>query len=98
MRQERTVQPSVFDIFAKREIGCELKKTSAWLDEHSAPIGLVAADLHYDGVQETGRHGLRQAVADGSFAQPRQPGPGEGVWSVGHGLPQEERAQDRGHG
>jgi transposase, IS5 family len=58
MRQERTVQASIFDLFARHEIGCELKKASKWLDGHPALIGLVAADLRRDGVQETGRHGL----------------------------------------
>ena len=58
MRPERTVQASIFDLFAQHEIGCELKKASQWLDEHPALIGLVAADLRRDGVQETGRHGL----------------------------------------
>src|ERR1700752_5282438 len=58
MRQDRTVQASIFDLFAKHEIGCELKKASAWLDEHPALIGLVAGDVLRDGVQETGRQGL----------------------------------------
>src|SRR3954468_8306539 len=58
MRQYRTVQASIFDLFAKHEIGCELKKASAWLDEHPALIGLVAGDVRRDGVQETGRQGL----------------------------------------
>src|SRR4051794_16665570 len=58
MRQERTVQASLFDLFAQHEIGCELKKASTWLDEHPTLLGLVAADLRRDGVQETGRHGL----------------------------------------
>src|SRR3954453_23661536 len=58
MRQDRTVQASLFDVFAKHEIGGELKKASTWLDEHPALLGLVAADLRRDGVQETGRHGL----------------------------------------
>src|ERR687884_1845268 len=58
MRQDRTVQASLFDRFAQHEIGGELKKASTWLDEHPALIGLVAADLRRDGVQETGRHGL----------------------------------------
>ena len=49
---------SLFDLFAKHEIGCELKKASQWLDEHPAMLSLVAADLRRDGVQETGRHGL----------------------------------------
>src|SRR5690348_15236197 len=58
MRPERTVQASLFDRFAQHEIGGELKKASTWLDEHPALLGLVAADLRRDGVQETGRHGL----------------------------------------
>jgi transposase, IS5 family len=58
MRQERTVQASIFDLFAGHEIGRELKAMSAWLDEHGALLGLVAADLRRHGVKETGRHGL----------------------------------------
>src|SRR4051795_11739331 len=58
MRQDRTVQTSLFDVFAKHEIGGELKRMSEWLDEHPTLLGLVAADLRRDGVQETGRHGL----------------------------------------
>jgi transposase, IS5 family len=58
MRQERTVQASIFDLFARHEIGCELKKASQWLDDHPALLGLVASDLRRDGVRETGRHGL----------------------------------------
>ena len=42
MRQERTIQASLFDVFAKHEIGCELKKISQWLDEHHALLGLVS--------------------------------------------------------
>ena len=34
MRQERTVQASIFDLFADHEIGQELKAMSQWLDEH----------------------------------------------------------------
>src|SRR4051794_4630896 len=58
MRQDRTVQASLFDVFAQHEIGGELKKASTWLDEHPTLLGLVAADLRRDGVPETGRHGL----------------------------------------
>ena len=58
MRQERTVQASIFDLFAGHEIGRELKAMSAWLAEHRALLGLVAADLRRRGVKETGRHGL----------------------------------------
>ena len=41
MRQDRTVQTSLFDVFAKHEIGGELKKASTWLDEHPTLLGLV---------------------------------------------------------
>src|ERR1700750_2544857 len=58
MRQERTVQASIFDLFARHEIGCELKKASQWLDEDPALLGLVTRDLRGDGVQETGRQVL----------------------------------------
>jgi IS5 family transposase len=58
MRQERTVQSSIFDLFAGHEIGRELKAMSGWLDEHGALLGLVAADLRRHGLKETGRRGL----------------------------------------
>jgi transposase, IS5 family len=58
MRQERSVQVSIFDVFAGHEIGRELKAMSAWLDAHQALLGLVAADLRREGVKETGRQGL----------------------------------------
>ena len=34
MRKVRTVQTSIFDVFAAHEIGRELKAMSQWLDEH----------------------------------------------------------------
>jgi IS5 family transposase len=58
MRQERTVQASIFDLFAEHEIGRELKAMSQWLDEHIGLLGLVAEDLRRHGVKETGRQGL----------------------------------------
>jgi len=58
MRQERTVQASLFDLFADHEIGRELKAMSQWLDEHRELVGLAAEDLRRHGVQETGREGL----------------------------------------
>jgi transposase, IS5 family len=58
MRQERTVQASIFDLFAGHEIGRELKAMSQWLDDHRAVVGLVAKDLRRHGVKETGRQGL----------------------------------------
>ena len=58
MRQERTVQASIFDGFAGHEIGCELKAMSQWLDAHRGLLGLVAEELGREGVKETGRQGL----------------------------------------
>jgi transposase, IS5 family len=58
MRQERTVQASIFDVFATHEIGRELNAMSQWLDEHRALLGLVARDLVRVGVKDTGRQGL----------------------------------------
>ena len=58
MRQERTVQASLFDLFAGHEIGRELQAMSAWLDDHRELPGLVAADLRRHGVKQTGRQGL----------------------------------------
>jgi IS5 family transposase len=58
MRQERTVQSSIFDLFAEHEIGRELKAMSCWLDEHRELLSLVMGDLRRDGVKETGREGL----------------------------------------
>jgi len=58
MRQERTVQTSLFDLFAGHEIGRELKAMSAWLDDHRGLAGLVATDLRRHGVKPTGRQGL----------------------------------------
>jgi transposase, IS5 family len=42
MRQERTVQASIFDLYAGHEIGRELKTMSQWLDAHPVLIGLAA--------------------------------------------------------
>jgi IS5 family transposase len=58
MRQERTVQASLFDLFADHEIGRELKAMSQWLEEHREFIGLAAEDLRRHGVKETRRWGL----------------------------------------
>lgn len=58
MRQERTVQGSIFDVFATHEIGHELKAMSRWLDEHRDLLGLVARDLVRCSVRATGLQGL----------------------------------------
>ena len=88
MRQERIIQASIFDVFARHEIGRELKAMSQWLDEHRALLGLVAADLRRHGIQETGRQGLpaeavlRCAAQAASAAELR----GAGVSSGGLGV------------
>jgi IS5 family transposase len=58
MRQKRTVQATIFDLFAGHEIGRELKAMSQWLDEHRELLNLVTRDLRRHGVKETGREGL----------------------------------------
>jgi transposase, IS5 family len=58
MRPERTVQATIFEVFAQHDIGCELKAMSQWLDGQRGLIGLVAGDLRRQGVRETGRRGL----------------------------------------
>src|ERR1700694_5391795 len=58
MRQERTIQASLFDLFAGHEIGRELRAMSVWLDEHPALIALACDDLRRRGVKQTGRQGL----------------------------------------
>lgn len=58
MRQERTVQASIFDLFATHEIGHELKAMSQWLDEHGDLLALVGRDLSRHAVKATGRQGL----------------------------------------
>jgi IS5 family transposase len=58
MRQERTVQATIFEVFAQHEIGCELKAISQWLDGQRPLVSLVAGDLRRQGIRETGRRGL----------------------------------------
>jgi|GEM_PF-4534227 len=49
MRQERTVQATIFEVFAQHEIGCELRTMSQWLDRQHALVSLVAGDLRRTG-------------------------------------------------
>jgi IS5 family transposase len=58
MRQERTVQATIFEVFARHEIGCELKAISQWLDRQRVLVSLAAGDLRRHGLHETGRRGL----------------------------------------
>ena len=43
MRQDRIIQPTIFEVLAEHEIGRELKAISQWLDEHRALLGLVVS-------------------------------------------------------
>jgi IS5 family transposase len=58
MRQERTIQATIFEVFAGHEIGCELKTISQWLDRQPALVSLAAGDLCRRKVRQTGRQGL----------------------------------------
>ena len=58
MRQERTIQASIFEVFASHETGRELKAMSRWLDGRAELLSLVAGDLGPHGLKETGRQGL----------------------------------------
>ncbi len=49
MRHERTVQGSIFDLFAEHEIGRELEAMSQWLDAHRDLLNLVTSDLRRQG-------------------------------------------------
>ena len=88
MRQERTVQASIFDRFAGHEIGRELRAMSARLDEHRELLGLVAADLRRHGLKETGRCGLpaESVLRCAAQATPAAELPGAGVPSGGLGV------------
>src|ERR1700751_2317107 len=58
MRPERTIQATIFEIFAGHEIGCELKAISQWLDRQRTLVSWVAGDLRRHGLRETRRRGM----------------------------------------
>ena len=58
MRPERIIQATIFEVFARHEIGCALKAMSLWLDGQRALLSLVTSDLRGRGLRETGRQGL----------------------------------------
>src|SRR5260370_14305010 len=84
MRQERTVQATIFEVFARHEIGCELKTISQWLDRQLALVGLVAGDLRRHGLHETGRRGLPAGTGLGCalLKQQRQVSYGESAFPL----------------
>ena len=58
MREKRTVQSSIFQLYAEHEIGQELSAISEWLDENLDLLEWVAADIKNRNVEPTGRKGL----------------------------------------
>ncbi len=58
MRAKRTVQMSIFDLYAPHEIGRELKAMSQLLEANGALTDMVAADLRCHEVGHTGREGI----------------------------------------
>ncbi len=58
MREERTIQASIFDVFSRHELGRELKAMSDLLDDHREVCGWVAAELRRHRLKPTGRKGL----------------------------------------
>ena len=45
MREKRTIQPSIFEIYPEHDIGRELKAMSKLLDAHPDLLDWVAADI-----------------------------------------------------
>jgi IS5 family transposase len=74
MRQERTVQASIFDLYSGHEVGRELKAMSRWLDEYPVLVQPVANDLRRHEVKDSGRQGLPAAwvLRSGLLKQHRQ--------------------------
>ncbi len=58
MREKRTIQGSIFEIYPEHEIGRELKVMSQWLDENLSLLERVYTDVGEPEAQATGRKGL----------------------------------------
>lgn len=58
MRQKRTAQASIYELFADHDLGRELEGMSAWLDGHRSILTPVMNDLCRHGLKPTGRRGL----------------------------------------
>lgn len=53
MRQDRTLQASIFDLFQVHEIARELQGMSEWLDQHPELLQWVGAELREPDVKAT---------------------------------------------
>ncbi|MBR9910640.1 MAG: ISNCY family transposase [Gammaproteobacteria bacterium] len=58
MRETRTAQASIFDLYAQHEIGRELEAISDTLDGLPELLSLIAADIFEEETKETGRTGM----------------------------------------
>jgi len=58
MRETRNAQMSVFDFYAKHELGKQLKDLSEILDEHPQLLSLIERDLREPGTASTGASGM----------------------------------------
>lgn len=58
MRQKRTSQMSIFDLFSQHQIGKELQAMSDRLEQCPEILNWIAVDLHRRDVLDTGRKGL----------------------------------------
>ena len=45
MRQKRTAQATIYEVFAAHELGRELEAMSTWLDAHRGVLKQVLEDL-----------------------------------------------------
>ncbi len=58
MRQKRTAQATIVEVFSDHELGRELQTMSTWLDAHRSVLTAVMNDLCRRGLKPTGRCGL----------------------------------------
>ena len=58
MRQKRTAQATLYEVFSDHELGRELQTMSAWLDAHRSVLTAVMNDLCQRDLKATGRCGL----------------------------------------
>ena len=58
MRQKRTAQVTIVEVFSDHELGCELQTMSEWLDVHRGVLAAVKDDLCRQGLKPTRRCGL----------------------------------------
>ena len=58
MRETRNAQTSIFDFYAKYELGTQLRNLSILLDDHPGILSLIEHDLHRPQTAKTGACGL----------------------------------------